>query len=371
MATLIAYWKGSTRRRLLRGLAGLAACLAPLVMLALNPSVAIRMLEWGLSRKRANRQTTAATQPQPPASTAQPVGTPETAFPSGAAAERAEESLNTGVLHPAIAASIGAPRLASPVSETARQTLAMGGSDEGSLAVLHRVLDLLKSGRERFGRIPSYSATFSKRERIGGETTDLSTLEIKVRHQPFAVYLKVLEGHSLGREVLYVDGENDGSMLVRMGGVKGRFIPAFKVDASGSIAQNESRYPITKAGILGLAESMIAHREMELANQVYAHARQEADGVVDGRACAVFSFLFDNAERSPDYRKSIQYLDRQWNVPLQVENYGWPEPGQHLEGAALDEGTLIEYYKYSNIVADGHLTGDDFSPSNPEYRFRR
>ncbi len=370
MATLIAYWKGSTRRRLLRGLAGLAACLAPLVVLALNPSLAIRALEWGLSRKRARGQTTAAATPQPLATTAY-AGALKTASTSDADADRGEKSLNTGVLHPAIAASIGAPRLASPASETNRQTLATGGSDETNLGVLHRVLDLLKSGRERFGRIPSYNAIFNKRERIGAEVSDLSTLEIKVRHQPFAVYLKVLEGHSLGREVLYVDGENDGSMLVRMGGLKGRLIPALKIDATGSIAMNESRYPITKAGILGLTESMIAHREMELANQVYAHARQEADGVVDGRPCAVYSFLFDNAERSPDYRKSIQYLDRQWNVPLQVENYGWPEPGQHLEGAALDEGTLIEYYKYSNIVADGHLTDDDFSPSNPEYRFRR
>ena len=40
MSTLIAYWKGSTKRRLLRGLAGLAACLAPMVWLALNPGAA-------------------------------------------------------------------------------------------------------------------------------------------------------------------------------------------------------------------------------------------------------------------------------------------------------------------------------------------
>ncbi len=370
MATLIAYWKGSTRRRWLRGLAGFAACLAPLVALALNPSVAVRMLEWGLSRKRAHRQTTATTEPQPPATVAQSTSASEMAS-HDAVAESAAKTLNTGVLHQAIAASIGVPRLASRLAEGNRQPLAAGGSEEKSLEVLHRVLDLLKSGRARFGQIPAYTAIFSKRERIGSEITDLSTLEIKVRHQPFSVYLKVLDGHSLGREVLYVDGENDGSMLVHFGGVKGRLIPTFKVDATGSIAQNESRYPITKAGILGLTESFIAHRELELANQVYAHARQEADAVVDGRPCAVYSFVFDNAERSPDYRKSIQYLDRQWNVPLQVENYGWPERGQHLEGAALDEATLIEYYKYSNIVADGHLTDDDFSPSNPEYRFRR
>jgi hypothetical protein len=175
----------------------------------------------------------------------------------------------------------------------------------------------------------------------------------------------------VGKEVLYADGENDGSMLVRLGGVKGRLIPTLKLDATGSLAANAARYPVTKAGILGLADSLIAHREMELRTQVYARARQEPDALCDGRPCAVYVFEFDDKERSRDYRKSVQYLDRRWNVPLQVENYGWPEPGQHMEGAALDEATLIEYYKYSNIVVDGHLNDDDFSPSNPEYRFRR
>jgi uncharacterized protein DUF1571 len=274
------------------------------------------------------------------------------------------------MLHPAIAASIGATRIAGRAADTSHTTPGARDVDEQNLELLQRVGNLLKSGRERFGQIRSYSATFTKRERIGTYVTDLTTMEIKVRHQPFAVYLKWLEGPGAGREVLYPDGANDGSMLVRMGGLKGRLIPAFKIDAGGALAMNEARYPIAKAGILGLGESLIAHREQELQNQVYARARQEANADVDGRRCAVYVFEFDDQDRAPDYRKSIQYLDREWNVPLHVENYGWPEPGQHLVGAALDEATLIEYYKYSNIVTNS-LTDDDFSPSNAEYRFRR
>ena len=211
----------------------------------------------------------------------------------------------------------------------------------------------------------------SRRERLGSELTDLTTLMIKVRHQPLSVYLKWQDGSDAGKELLYIDGENDGSMLVRLGGFKGRLIPAFKVDPNGALALSQARYPITKAGILGTTDSLIEHREEEFRKQVYAKARQEADSDCDGRRCAVFVFEFDDPQRSPDYRKSIQYLDRQWNVPLFVENYGWPEPGLHMEGTALDEATLIEYYKYSNVVAAGQVTDDDFSPSNPEYRFRR
>jgi Protein of unknown function (DUF1571) len=370
MSTLIAYWKGSTRRRLLQGLAGIAACLAPLVWLAFNPSAAVRVIEWGLSRKRSNRHTTTAAEPQRSAGTVTTSGSPPATVASKTPQPQAPGS--SALLQSAIAASIGMPRLAQPTSKaglaTANGALAADGQN---IELLQRVCNLLKSGRERFGQFHAYSATFFKRERIGAELSEPTTLELKVRHQPFAVYLKWLEGHGVGKEVLYLEGENDGSMLVRLGGVKGRLIPTFRLDTAGALAMNESRYPVTKAGILGLADSLIAHREQELQSQVYAHARQEPDADVDGRRCAVYIFDFDDRERSPDYRKSVQFLDRQWNVPLRVENYGWPEPGQHPEGAALDESTLIEYYKYSNVVVDGRLTDDDFSPSNPEYRFRR
>jgi hypothetical protein len=372
MATLNTYWKSSTKRRWLTGFAGLAACLAPVVCLLLDPTVALRVVEWGLSHKRSSVHAEAAAEPQP-VRTADASLSDAVSAPAPAPREQTATppSSNTGALHPAIAASIAAPALSGRAGDAGVQTPVAARVDERNVELLSHVCEILKSGRERFGQIPSYSATFLKRELIGSEVTEPTTIEIKVRHQPFAVYLKWIEGHGAGKEVLYADGENDGNMLVRLGGVKGRLIPTLKLDATGPLAMNESRHPVTKAGILGLTESLIAHREMELRTQVYAHARLEPDALVDGRVCAVYFFEFDDKDRSPDYRKSIQYIDRTWNVALQVENYGWPEPGQHLEGAALDEATLIEYYKYSNIVADGRLNDDDFSPSNPEYRFHR
>ena len=71
----------------------------------------------------------------------------------------------------------------------------------------------------------------------------------------------------------------------------------------------------------------------------------------------------------PLYRKSIQCIDREWNVAIEVENYTWPD--RPLSVAALDEATRIEYYKYSEIVADAQLTDKDFDLANAEYRFHR
>ncbi len=58
-------------------------------------------------------------------------------------------------------------------------------------------------------------------------------------------------------------------------------------------------------------------------------------------------------------------------MPLQVANYAWPEPGSQIDPSALDEATLIEYYRYSEIDAGVQLTDGDFDRSNAEYHFRR
>jgi hypothetical protein len=243
--------------------------------------------------------------------------------------------------------------------------------DDDNLRLLKQHDELLKSGRDRFSKIPGYTATLYKRERIGSSISDGKSLLLKVRHEPFSVYVKWLDGGDAGKEVLYVDGTNDGQLLVRLGGFKGRLLPAFKIDPYGSRALSESRYPITHVGILALADSLLAHRELEIQHGAVPRVHCEPDTICQGRHCRFYVIEFSDAQQSPDYRKSIQYMDREWNVPLQVENYGWPEAGQQLAGAALDEATLIEYYMYSAVAADVQLTDGDFDRANAEYHFRR
>ena len=79
----------------------------------------------------------------------------------------------------------------------------------------------LKSGRERFSRLPGYTATLAKQERIGSDLLEEITFGIKVRHQPFSVYMKWQSGDEVGKEVLYVDGTNEDQLLVRLGGIEG------------------------------------------------------------------------------------------------------------------------------------------------------
>ena len=121
-------------------------------------------------------------------------------------------------------------------------------ADDKNLRILKEHFESMKAGCERFRRIPGYTATLIKQERIGSTLAEEVSLEIKVRHDPFSVYMKWLTVDP-GKEILYVDGTNDGNLLVRLGGFKGRILPVSAFDPSRTVL-GESRYPITKVGIL-------------------------------------------------------------------------------------------------------------------------
>jgi hypothetical protein len=249
-------------------------------------------------------------------------------------------------------------------------TLSPAVSEDRDHELIRQNVELLKTGRQRFGALPGYSATFIKRERVASQLNEEERVLIKVRHAPFSVYMKWLE-RDAGKEVLYVAGTNSGEMLVRLGGVKGRLLPVFSVDPNGSMAMKQSRYPVTRMGVLSLADTLIDNREQELRDGIVANCSYQPDASSDGRPCHLFVLEFDNPAQSPVYRKSIQYIDRRWNIPVEIVNFTWPEPNAAGSGPSLDDETLIEYYKYSDIDAGTAISDADFDRANADYRLRR
>ncbi len=70
------------------------------------------------------------------------------------------------------------------------------------------------SSMEAIAKIQDYSATMVKRERIDGVLGEHQYMFIKVRHQPFSVYIYFLApGDLKGQESIYIAGKNDGNLL--------------------------------------------------------------------------------------------------------------------------------------------------------------
>lgn len=232
-------------------------------------------------------------------------------------------------------------------------------------------LELLEKGYESFRKVPHYTVNFLRQERIEGNLHEPEEIQLKVRHEPFSVYMH-WESSDRGRELLYVDGEHDGKMMIRLGGIKGRFMPPISLDPSGSIASERSRYPVTQAGILETMKILIRDRKQNLDENDSVRVDFVENRKCNDRDCYYFCIEFLNPAESETYRKSIQFIDREWNIPICLQNFTWPEESEPHPGedaVSLDDATLIEYYSYSNLDTELKLGDADFDRSNPEYRF--
>lgn len=236
-----------------------------------------------------------------------------------------------------------------------------------SIEAHRRSIALLEEGARQLQNLSGYTAEFSKKEVVGGVMTEAQTMRLKLRHEPFSVYMKWTDGKP-GQELLYVDGQNDGSMIVRPSGLKGRLLGAIKLDPTGHMALSESRHPVTEVGLLRLSEIILESRYRE-AGWLDGYSCTESDATVDGRPCHRFSIVYDSPDVRRDYRKSVIYIDREYLFVSRIENYGWP--AEELPRDQLDSETLIEAYSYTNVDLDTRLATIDFTTANAEYGLRR
>ena len=114
--------------------------------------------------------------------------------------------------------------------------------------------------------IQDYSCTLVRRERVGGVLQDFEYIRAKVRHRrtrggaevvPFSVYLHFLAPKNVqGREVLYVDGKNEGRMFVRRGGERLSFVKT-SIFPDSDLAMQDNRYPVTEFGFENLVRRLM------------------------------------------------------------------------------------------------------------------
>ena len=116
---------------------------------------------------------------------------------------------------------------------SASETQAAARPDEDAISILHRM-------PARYAPVRDYSAVFLMQERIRGELLPLETIGIKFA-TPFRLYLRWANGPNRGRQVLYVEGENDNLLLDREPGLLG--LATFRLDPRGFLAMRGRRHP--------------------------------------------------------------------------------------------------------------------------------
>lgn len=224
-----------------------------------------------------------------------------------------------------------------------------------------------------------YRCDFIKRERIGGRLRPTEQVKLLVRNHrdvsatckectPLGVYMKFLGPRDCkNREVLFVEGANNGKMLVKEGGTRGRFLPSVWLSPNGTFASSSSRYPITEVGLVRLTERLIESAESNTCDEGECKVKYIKGAKVDGRQCSYLEVI--RAVKKPNeplgpnniYLAQV-FLDEEMKLPIRYAAYDWPSvPG--------GKPKLVEEYTYRQIELNVGLCEKDFSPKNPQYKF--
>ena len=217
----------------------------------------------------------------------------------------------------------------------------------------------LQRGIEKISAHESYSVVFERLERINGAMQDQQQIELKMRHAPFSVYMKWKIGDK-GRQLLYAENKNNGRMLVKLGGFKGRFIPTVKLEPHGALAMAETRHPITRAGIANMARELIITREKDLKMSEMPNCTITEGLKYNDRPCYQIVVDYRSAKESEVYRKTITMIDEEHSIPVFIQNYTWATENT----VNVEEETLIECYSFKDIRFDEKLKEETWANGN-------
>lgn len=214
--------------------------------------------------------------------------------------------------------------------------------------------------------VQDYTATLVKRENVGGRLLDYEHMAIKVRNRkeaagtPFSVYMKFLKpAGKQGREVIYVEGRNNGQLVAHEGGILN--LLRVNLDPKGRTAMSGNRHPITELGIENICVKLHdrGKRDRERTQpQVMFHD----DSKVSDRPCTMIEVIHPTRTADLDFHRSRVFIDRELQVPVRYAAYAWPA----TEGA---EPEVLEEYTYLNLKLNVGLTERDFDPNNGGYNF--
>ncbi len=255
------------------------------------------------------------------------------------------------------------PAIANPVAEPVAPQLPGSEPLTGRWA-LESSLALLEQGRERLQKLSGYSVTFARQERIGGELLDPQTMKLKVRHHPFSLYMKWTQGDR-GRQLIYVEGLNEGQVLVQPGGLIGRATGALPLAPNHEKILAESRYPATMAGFLAMTDIIMEHHREDLKRASGMRSEIRGDQSFDERPCFLTTLTYDNEQVNPVYRKSLIFVDKELSIPVCLKSYTWVK-GKELP--VDDEESLIESYSFTGLETTTQLSDNDFEKS--QYKMR-
>jgi len=222
--------------------------------------------------------------------------------------------------------------------------------------------------RERpiIAAIKDYTATVRKQESIGGHLHEAQVMEVKVRHEPFSVYLKFRFPHGEnGKQAIFVRGKNDNKVVGHGVTLVERMAGTQFLAPDSFFAMRGQKYPITEMGILNLVDKLleVGYKDIKFGECEVQYIENSPIGSGDAaRLCTQIRII--HPVRRPHFTFHVAriFVDKELNLPIHYDSYDWPR----REG---ETPQLIEAYSYRDLKFNVGLTDLDFDHKNPAYAF--
>jgi hypothetical protein len=215
-----------------------------------------------------------------------------------------------------------------------------------------------KTCLEKAEAMSGYECIFTKKEAVGKEMV-AQTMKMKVRHEPFSVYMYFLEP-TKGREVIYVEGQNDNKLQVHETGLAS-LIGTLSLSPDDSRVMAENRYPITKAGISKLAEAVIEQWEDEI-QYGETEVKYFEDAKIGDYTCRVIESSHPQPRRNFKFHVTRLWIDEKSGLAVRIQQFGFPKKKDA-------KPVVVEDYMFTDIKPEVRLTDRDFDVDNPSYNY--
>ena len=225
------------------------------------------------------------------------------------------------------------------------------------------IVEWAKGERPRIQAIKDYTFTLIKQESINGRMYDPCVFEMKIRSEPFSVYLKYrVPDKKAGTEAIFVKGRNNDKIQAKGVGILAA-LGTTSLAPTNRFAMDGNKYPITEVGIARLVDLLIEVGENDILNNYECQVRYYDNVMVGKRVCTMIEVVHPKPTpgKFPFHIAKI-YIDDELQLPIRYESYDWPKSDK-------DTSMLLEAYIYSDLKINVGLTDIDFDTKNPDYRF--
>ena len=234
-------------------------------------------------------------------------------------------------------------------------------ADERSSNAEHPLMPALRHAKtclEKAQEMSGYECTFSKKEVVGNELIS-QTMKMKVRHEPFSVYMYFTEP-SKGREVIFVEGKNDNKLQVHETGLAA-LIGTLSLAPEDSRVMAENRYPITRAGLKKMLESLVQQWEEET-KYGETEVKYFQDAKVGDYKCRVIESSHPQPRKQFKFHMTRLWIDEKSGLAVRVQQFGFPKKKDA-------KPPMLEDYAFTSIKPEVRLSDRDFDVNNPSYNY--